>query len=317
MRFFLHKGHAANLTKASRLSSETQMMKLNETASKMVLWGQQCSPTCGCAIRFDIQVDDRDRILSASYCAKTVLTTTTTQANDNSRDFSSEQPQYYLKPVRTTRTNRPMLKECKCKTVNTLAQQVVSTLPHLHLSTAQNMLECGGVRSSTATRAVSLSNLNCSPNDSHCYDVLEEALTACLKGYMPQSRVNNDIRQQQQQQQYMQKSKVKNREDVHTDEPINPLRYVQAAKRAGNIFPFSSTKDAASISSMPAFHLDYSEEDKDGYSQSTTLKELCKDFVNLENNQRQSSSTPKSQESMSQDWQDYVDEKYELESSEN
>lgn len=315
MRFFLHKAHA-NLTKvaaASRLSSETQLT-LNESASKMVLWGQQCSPTCGCAIRFEIKVDDRDRILSASYCAKTVLTTTT-----QAKDTRESEPHYYLKPVRTTRTNRPMLKECKCQTVNTLAKEVVNALqqtPRLHLSTAQNMLECVGVRSSTATRAVSLSNLDCSPNDSHCYDVLEEALTACLKGYMPQSRVN-DVRQQQQQ--YMQKNEVEEIGyvgDIHTDEPINPLRYVQAAKRAGKIFPSSSMKDA-SLSSMPAFHLHYSEEDKDGYSQSTTLKQLCNDFVNLEQGQRQSFPVTNSQESLSLDWQDYVDEKYELESSEN
>ena len=61
---------------------------------KMNSWGQQCSPSCGCVLRFESNVDpSKNTVVGSSYSAKAVVAT-------KSKDG-------YLKPVLTTRNSKP------------------------------------------------------------------------------------------------------------------------------------------------------------------------------------------------------------------
>jgi hypothetical protein len=122
--------------------------------------------------------------------------------------------------------SRPLFKPCNCKTLHVLAKTIVQILPRYSLSQAQNQLEFSGSRSSPAFRYTVLKNLdlihdvattsasassttsttssassssstNATSHKSldinnipqgHCYDLVEDALMACLHGYIPKPR---------------------------------------------------------------------------------------------------------------------------------
>jgi NifU-like protein involved in Fe-S cluster formation len=141
-------------------------------------WGQQCSPNCGCVIRFESKVDPSTQtIVESSYHAKSVIA-----VPRNGR----------LEPVYTTRTHKPMLKECKCKTLHTLAKDITSFLPNKKIDRVRNMTEFSSTRSSPAFRHAVLAGNQLPRTDTHCFDVLEEAFTAMIKGAMPKQRNNKD-----------------------------------------------------------------------------------------------------------------------------
>lgn len=144
---------------------------------KMNSWGQQCSPSCGCVLRFESNVDpSTNTVVGSSYSAKAVVAT-------KSKDG-------YLKPVLTTRNSKPMFKECECKTLHTLAKEVVTFLPKKRLDQLKNMTEFSFTRSSPAFRHTVLVENNLPREDTHCFDIVEEAFTAMLKGNMPKQRRN-------------------------------------------------------------------------------------------------------------------------------
>lgn len=146
-------------------------------ASYLNSWGQQCSPNCGCVVRFETKVDPATQtIVDSSYHAKSIIT-----VPRNGR----------LEPVLTTRTQKPMLKECKCKTVHTLAKEITSYLPDKNLDRIRNGTEFTFTRSSPAFRHAVLAGNKLPRTDTHCFDVLEEAFTAMVKGVMPKQRRNN------------------------------------------------------------------------------------------------------------------------------
>jgi hypothetical protein len=141
-------------------------------------WGQQCSPNCGCVVRFESKVDPSTRtITEASYVAKSVIA-----APRGGR----------LEPVLTTRSNRPMFKECECKTIHCLAKEITDFLPNQKIDRVRHMTDFTSARSSPAFRHAVLTENRLPKTDIQCFDLLEEAFTAMIKGHMPKPRRNSE-----------------------------------------------------------------------------------------------------------------------------
>ena len=355
MRFLLNAPRHVS----KRLSNGTTKVKQNTPPQKetggLKAWGQQCSPNCGCTIRFEATMDpnNNNQIISANYDAKTIVT----QVQKVSH--GSGQHSTVLKPVRTqprhdSHESRPLVEACKCKTLHGLANTITEVLPKYRLSQAQNQLEYVGTRSSTAFRYSALKNLDLlqsekksqgsfltNDNDSddakrtergvnindipegHCYDLVEEALIACLQGYIPkprpiaalQRRIPSSKQQQQQQQQQQkdQVQRIRTKEIDKTDENSNgssldPLRFVTAAKRRAKerLFkslhpaPSNHTHTPTSSSSMPPFHLMADSSHHDGHTHTDTLTQIKMEIENQK---------MKELDAALEDWVAYVDEK--------
>jgi len=169
---------------AAKDSSNDESSTLN-TKQTTKAWGQQCSPNCGCVVRFETDIDPKtDKVISASYYAKTIVTTTSSQSQQQQK----QQAQQKLQPVLTSRTGRPLLTECSCQTLHQLASRVVEHLPSQKMSNVRNTTEFSSVRSSVAFRQTVLAQHELSKSDTHCFDVIEEAFTAMVKGHVPQPR---------------------------------------------------------------------------------------------------------------------------------
>lgn len=148
----------------------------NDTASLTKSWGQQCSPNCGCVVRFETSVNPSTQmIVNATYHAKSIVS-----IHKDGR----------LEPIRTTTTNKPMLKECTCKTLHTLAKEITSFVTNKSLDSVRNLSEFSFTRSSPAFRHAVLVDNQLPRTDTHCFDVVEEAYTAAMLGFLPRQRRN-------------------------------------------------------------------------------------------------------------------------------
>jgi len=330
MRFLLNKVSAAASNSRKHLLSQPIITSIiettpfftddtvsnTETKETVQTWGQQCSPNCGCALRFkaDINPENQNRIEIMTYHAKTVITTASKSADGKT----------ILQPLLTQSggvggKGRPMLKECSCKTLHVLAKSITDILPTLTLSQAQNQLEFSGVRSSTAFRYSVLKNNNLlreeedramhsvldHVHEGHCFDLVEEALVACLKGYTPRPRLTNvqriDVIQYPKSlpQEIVEKSQSP-RNDV------NPLRFVQAAKKRAKNSP-----------NLPSEPLQY-EHHHDNFPQTTSMPPFHfmneSDYISNEFMKSESAHRPRHDRNDGgvSDWVSYVDEAHRI-----
>jgi hypothetical protein len=258
------KQHAHQQNQLEKNTMHNEHEHENESGAVIKAWGQQCSPNCGCTIRFEATLDPHNnhQIVSASYDAKTIVTQVQKVPLQNG------QVSTFLAPVRTmsrehernstnsssngngmngnakngATASRPMTKQCTCKTLHGLARTITQVLPNYSLSQAQNQLEYVGTRSSAAFRYSALKNLNLiqvqtsntntafgrkHPGETtkqeeevqasasvvtvnihhipegHCYDLVEEALMACIQGYIPKPRPAIQYQQQYQTTNYI------------------------------------------------------------------------------------------------------------------
>lgn len=323
--------------KVERTPCFESLKKQNTNLTKA--WGQQCSPNCGCAIRFEVNMspDHGHQIMDATYHAVQVVSSLSLKESPKS-DLQSrnEIGKRIRQPITTNRTaaSRPILKTCTCTTLHKLASEIVSRLPTLTLAQAQNQLEFSGVRSPNSFRYTVLRDI-LSSIPSHtkdvknpkwiqrytpCYDLVEEAIIACLKGYMPKPRRTMDYSMytgisrgthtssHEYEYAFMAEpdsissqnwvSHLKHAEEMESysftrnDHDLDPLRYVRAAKRRFALsFP---TDEEGSVDTIPAFHL-YPQRDSVYHGQE-------EDVVSLSNKAIESKEpTPK-------DWVSYVDE---------
>jgi hypothetical protein len=196
-------------------AARQQQQQQQQPTAMVVAWGQQCSPTCGCVVRFERSEQQR-----LSYTAKRVVLTTMS---------SSSRPE-------VTQKGRPLLAPCHCTALHHLSTALVNHYnnsnnsnnnnhPHSHhcdgstgtpKTTRQGRLftdlEFQSTRSSRVfSHAVlqsqgllrhSNNNNNNDDDDTHpyhhhhhhhhqlyaCFDVVEEAWTALVKGYLPAPR---------------------------------------------------------------------------------------------------------------------------------
>ena len=173
----LRKGDKVTKLSASRMDVNVVSPSVSSQIDSSCVtksWGQQCSPSCGCVVRFEATVDPSTQvILAATYRAKSIV---------------SVEKDGQLHPLRTIRTNKPMMKNCRCKTVHTLANNIISYVTSKNLDSIRNMSEFSGNRSSTAFRHAVLVENQLPRTDTHCFDVLEEAYSALIKGFIPRGR---------------------------------------------------------------------------------------------------------------------------------
>ena len=193
MRFLLNSNNARrSVAMTSHLKSKRPLKESvtiakgtcdaeNDTANNDLTrsWGQQCSPSCGCVLRFETKTDDKQRIVFSNYVAKSVVTTIDRENGGR------------LAPVYTTRKSRPMFQECKCESLHELAQHVTSYLPNKRWDHVQGMNNFTFRRSSNAFRHAVLSEHGLPRSDTHCFDVVEEAFTGMLNGNVPSKRRTN------------------------------------------------------------------------------------------------------------------------------
>lgn len=150
----------------------------HDTGNHVRTWGQQCAPYCGCVVRFESKIDGARNIVESSYQAKTVVAT----SNGHGR----------LEPMYTSRNGRPMFKECSCKTIHHLAKEVTRFLPGKSVDKIRNMTDFSTPRSSPAFRHSVLAANGLPRTDTHCFDLLEEAFTAMIKGHMVKPRTKSE-----------------------------------------------------------------------------------------------------------------------------
>ena len=192
MRFLLHRSTRTVLPKAQKAKKARDGGKgapsligigtkqvgdtknVKETCgARHVQWGQQCSPNCGCVVRFQAMIDpETNRYESIDYVARKVIT-----CHPSGRGATLQ-----------TAKGRPMMKECECGTLHHLATEATLHLRGKTTSQAMNMLEFHSTRSSTSFRKTALATQGLPSSDTGCYDVMEEALTAMVKGHMPPFR---------------------------------------------------------------------------------------------------------------------------------
>ncbi len=178
---YVHQRHPFGSTAvAPRVHSTT-----NPPSLFIQAWGQQCSLTCGCVLRFETQTDvATQRITSAKYVARTVVT--------------HHVPGQGLVPVFTTtaaigrRHHRPWFVACTCPAIHELASHIVEAIPGQTWNWLYNMMDFPGIRASPAMAHAVLLAHGLIPSKTqqhqHCFDLVEEACTAMVKRYIPRPR---------------------------------------------------------------------------------------------------------------------------------
>jgi hypothetical protein len=210
--------------------------------AKTKKWGQQCGVTCGCVVRFELELDDNDRVIMAEYTAKKIITTaipiptipnitalkeiqnkshnSTSAVISSKQQQQQQQQQQHMQPVFTNRTKRLQYVSCKCSTLHSLCLQSIQYFINRPIYQLVNLHEFQSARSSHAFRDTILSSLRqnittehvnknksifepqqqqllpprrhdtgtTNKNHYHCFDLVEDAITALLKGYIPPPR---------------------------------------------------------------------------------------------------------------------------------
>ncbi len=157
MRFLLYPLRAAVRSKRKDVA-----------AASPAAWGQQCSPTCGCVVRFEQNQDG-----SLDYTAKKVVTSG--------------------QKVVLTNKGRPMLTDCNCTSLHRLSNALVDHYQTRDVSCRRSDLEFQSIRSSKAFRRTVLQSQGLPLTDGHCFDVVEEAWTAFIKGHIPGARRESPV----------------------------------------------------------------------------------------------------------------------------
>jgi hypothetical protein len=167
MRFLLH----GKKLSTSRIKAN-QPLPPGLSRKSPILYGQKCSPRCGCVLRFEASLDTEGHIQAATYHAKQIIVCTS-MTDDPNRSRT-------VKPTLTlSKEPRPLLTECTCSSLHHLAKQVVAQLPHQR--NVRNQLEFTGFRSSLAFSHAILSRFDLPTETTRCYDLVEEVLTSMIK----------------------------------------------------------------------------------------------------------------------------------------
>lgn len=274
---------------------------VSHSCETMKAWGQQCSPNCGCVIRFEASIDTRykNQIKEVKYVAKRILT-----RNSVNKDNSTLK----LQPIRTYGREKVLVKDCDCNTLHSLSQTIVKNIYRLTLDQAQNQLEFEGARSSDAFRFTALKKLNLLKNkdldgingitEGKCYDLVEDAITACLQGYIPKQRKATPLSVPKPL--HIRSPIEREKEFIEEEGGLDPLRYANAARqRASQIFEsYKDSSNSSSQSSMLPFHLLHEED-----AQMNTLTQIRNDIMSSNEKERSLNETK------AIDWVSYIDER--------
>ena len=219
-------------------------------------WGQQCSPKCGCVLRLECHTDKTTQIItSATYHAKQVVATLSQHNKTTAVSTTST--------ARSTTTS-PLMVECTCHTLHTLAQHVVQHILHKPMATIQHETEFTHVRSSLALQHAVLTTQQLTTTDTTCFDLVEDALVAMTKGYLPAPRRTKHLTFTQVLSQRYQIPNINNKNnhdnnnhdmddeiDNSNNEPVEDVtRYGRALRRALQPVPLSE-HDTPSFAMTP------------------------------------------------------------------
>jgi len=150
---------------------------------KNVLWGQKCSKSCGCAVRFEVDVNDSDTVVRARYTAKTLVS--------SSKKTTGKFEENIIPTV--TSKGRPIMTKCQCGTLRTLSEKVSSIVIGQKLRVLKNSVEFSGPRSPLSFRHTVLRLMGFSSTDGHCLDLVEEAFAAMVVGRMIPPRKKPEV----------------------------------------------------------------------------------------------------------------------------
>ena len=237
MRFLLHatnkKSTATKQLTARRIKNQSI---LDQSTSKS--WGQQCSPQCGCVLRFECSTDGAGTITAATYHAKQLVT------------------DRRLQPI----SQKPLFVKSPCTTLHTLAQHVVdyACTNHRQWSNLQQATEFTSVRSSLAVQHAVLSTHQLPPTSTGCFDLVEDALVAVTKGYLPKPRRTTLTFPQALEQAHR---PPQQHHDEEVEEEVT-TRYGRALSRLGRDTSLSMTTPR-SMSALTMFDLRFSEMEHD------------------------------------------------------
>jgi hypothetical protein len=235
MRFLLHatkkKSTASKQLTARRIKNQSI---LDQSTSRS--WGQQCSPQCGCVLRFECSTDGAGTITAATYHAKQLVT--------NGR----------LQPI----SEKPLFVQSPCTTLHTLAQQVVdhACMQNRHMSNLQQATEFTSVRSSLAVQHAVLATHQLTPTSTGCFDLVEDAFVAMTKGFLPKPRRSTMTFAQAVAHAYRPMTKHDEVEEEVT------TRYGRALRRFGRDTSLPITTPR-SMSALTMFDLNFSEMEQD------------------------------------------------------
>lgn len=166
MRFLLHASKKVRSRGIKSCAPKVEVALNPPKQSTRKAWGQQCSPNCGCVVRFESTIDSDEVIVSASYQAKKVLT---------SLKGGRLEPHY-------TSNHKPLLGKCRCETLHHLATSVTEHLQGRRVDQIRNML---GGRSSPAVMHTCLKTQQLNTRHTHCFQVVEQAVVGMVCGYLP------------------------------------------------------------------------------------------------------------------------------------
>jgi hypothetical protein len=165
-----------------------------------------------------------------------------------------------------------------------------------------------GARSSDAFRFTALKKLNLLKNkdldgingitEGKCYDLVEDAITACLQGYIPKQRKATPLSVPKPL--HIRSPIEREKEFIEEGGGLDPLRYANAARqRASQIFEsYKDSSNSSSQSSMPPFHLLHEED-----AQMNTLTQIRNDIMSSNEKERSLNETK------AIDWVSYIDER--------
>ena len=243
----------ANATRTSAAAQQPQRLQKS--------WGQQCSPNCGCVVRYETVVDETtDRIVDVTYHAKSVLSASTTSSKEDGGLVPQLTQRSGTSTCTSTTRGRPILTECRCPTLHHLSSRITTYLKDRPFQQIYNTAEFSSVRSSPSFRRAVLAANGLGRGSTSCYDLVEEAFVACIKGYMPKPRtssvppqhyVGDRRRDEDDDDENDENEEGQGKEVLAHDENVqgstakessrgidlNPSRYADAARRAGRAFP--------------------------------------------------------------------------------
>ena len=324
MRFLLLRGKGG----AVRAARVAPPAVANPAAGGGKTWGQQCSPQCGCVLRFEATLDENARVTSCQYHAKSVLVS-------HNKSNGQLEPQHVWKEsanngrrrLRRRRRDeqqqqRPLLlQECQCTTLHELALQVTRHVQDKSLGQIRNQMEFTGPRSSVAFSHAVLQTNGLPTNHTHCVDLVEESLTAMTKGHMPAPRrrgrggaytdlLSHRFHQPQQQQQQQPLVPKPPQHQLPTDdneeeeESYLVERYGRALRRFRKILNNNNNSyEPRATSALNMYDLAY-----DG-PEVQLLQQLALEDES-KNAAPKSDSDPTVPTDIGDDWEHYVDELY-------
>ena len=154
-------------------------------------YGQQCGVNCGCVARLELDVvvsnAGQATVRSAQYTAKQILLRQQHLNNNNA-------------PIPwTTTKGRLQFITSPCPTLHTLLEQTIQFVPGKTLRQLQAYTDFSGHRSSEAFgwavlqqhQLLGTSSSSLSQRPHNCFDLVEDVVTAAVRGYLPSPRTTS------------------------------------------------------------------------------------------------------------------------------